>query len=567
MARDRLPLAPQPLLRDGLGFCGSADVGVADAEDEAMKKLLDWFLSPPLRKVALATLIAVGLVWLVIRFCGLEVSPPGFFLDEATAAVHAMCLSETGKDAYGVAWPIYSRGAIAGGGQHPLTLLAFDVLWMKVFGTSRAAFRAVSAFWFVVTSLGLFLMARDLAALIPAKSAHDPESSAKRAFPWLVLLSALLSPWSFQFSRIAWECPLGPAFMVLALVGVVRSHRGGKLALVWSSFCGLCAAASMMSYAPFRAVVPFVLTMAVTLLFAVTRERRARWKFLGSMVAAAFAAGVLLWPTVRMLLSGKITNRMNAVAIWNPTWMSEHMRGMGRGAFLVMTFFDNLLAHLQPSFLFGRGDANLRHSPQISGHLSPVDALALALVCWVVVRVLWGLVRGRSPLPKAPEGSLTDTSRWLIGVSLGAIVGGFFAVVPSALTWEGVPTALRAIGAWPFVALFSGAVLAMAWNRLPGLPALLALVALVHTVLFLPAYFHAYDKAESYWFMRDLPDAIASESRKKTPKTVPQTVSDNLGYAYGYDEVPRYYLMSQAKVNCRAAVGALESFWNRARGQ
>ena len=181
-----------------------------------MKNLFAWFVTPLSRKVALGTLAAVGLVWLVIRFCGLETSPPGFFLDEATAAVHAMCLTETGKDAYGVAWPIYSRGAIPEGGQHPLTLLAFEVLWMKIFGTSRAALRAIAAFWFLVTSLGLGVLARDLAALIPAQATDEPGSSAKRAFPWMVLLSALLSPWSFQFSRIAWECPLGPAFMVLA---------------------------------------------------------------------------------------------------------------------------------------------------------------------------------------------------------------------------------------------------------------------------------------------------------------------------------------------------------------
>ena len=534
-----------------------------------MKRFFAWFVTPLSRKVALGTLVAVGLVWLVIRFCGLETSPPGFFLDEATAAVHAMCLTETGKDAYGVAWPIYSRGAIPEGGQHPLTLLAFEVLWMKIFGTSRAALRAVAAFWFLVTSLGLVVLARDLVALIPAQSTDEPGSSAKRSFPWMVLLSALLSPWSFQFSRIAWECPLGPAFMVLALVGVVRSHRGGKLALVWSAFAGFCAAASMSSYAPFRLVMPLALTATVALLLAITPGWRARWRFFGSMVVAAFTAVVFFAPTLRMLFSGKITQRMNAVAIWCPQWMSEHIGKMGRADFLVTTFFDNVLTHLQPSFLFVRGDANLRHSPQISGQLSPVDTLALALVCGMATRILWGLLRGRSPLPKAPDGSWTEASRWLMAIALCAILGGFFAVIPSALTWEGVPTALRSIGAWPFVALFSGAVLALAWSRLPGVPTLLALVALVHTVLYLPAYFHAYDydKAERFWFMRDMPDAIASESREQPPKTVPQTVSDHLGYSYMYDEVSRYYLMSEAKMKCGEAVSAVQSYWEKARRQ
>jgi hypothetical protein len=156
-----------------------------------------------------------------------------------------------------------------------------------------------------------------------------------------------------------------------------------------------------------------------------------------------------------------------------------------------------------------------------------------------------------------------------MAIALCAILGGFFAVVPSALTWEGVPTALRSIGAWPFVALFSGAVLAMAWSRLRGVPALLAIVALGHTLLFLPAYFHAYDvdRAERFWFMRDLPDAIASERREHPPRSVGQTISDHLGYSYNYDEVSRYYLMSVAHMRCSQAVVALQPYWNKARGQ
>ena len=549
---------------------GSAEDGVTEcAENKPMKKLIAWLVSPLSRKLALGTLAAVGLLWLVIRFCGLETSPPGFFLDEATAAVHAMCLSERGHDAYGVAWPIYSRGAIPEGGQHPITLLAFDVLWLKIFGKSRAAFRAASGFWFLVTALGLLVLARDLVALMPSKSADQPRSSARRAFPWMVLLSALLSPWSFQFSRIAWECPLGPAFMVLALVGVVRSHRGGKLALVWAAFAGFCAAASMTSYAPFRLVMPLLLTAAVAILLALTATWRARLHFFVRMLVAALAAVAFFAPTLRMLLSGQITQRMNTVAIWNPAWMSDHIGKMGRTAFLVTTFFDNLLAHLQPSFLFVRGDANWRHSPQISGHLSPVDTLALALVCGTVAHLLWGLIRGRSPLPKVTDGFLSDSSRWLMAIALCAILGGFFAVVPSALTWEGVPTALRSIGAWPFVALFSGAVLAMAWSKLPGVPALLAVVALVYTLLFLPAYFHAYDvdRAERFWFMRDLPDAIARERREQHPRSLGQIISSSLGYSYNYDEVSRYYLMSVAHMRCNQAVIGLKSYWNKAYRQ
>jgi hypothetical protein len=211
------------------------------------------------------TLFLLGWIWIVVRFYGLDVSPPGFFMDEAAPAVHAMCLAETGKDADGKPWPLYSSAA--GGGHHPLTLLAFDIAWTGVFGTSRAAFRAVSAFWILLTAFGLFSIARDLAAMMPAtipattpgRSEGEDGNPAAEAFPWLVLLAALLSPWGFQFSRVAWESPLAPAFMVLSLMGILRMYRSGKPAFAWATFAGFCAAASMTSYPPLRAVVPLVL--------------------------------------------------------------------------------------------------------------------------------------------------------------------------------------------------------------------------------------------------------------------------------------------------------------------
>ena len=98
-----------------------------------------WLEGALARNIAVVALIAVAWTWTVVRFCGLEVSPPGFFMDEATPAVHAMCLAETGKDGDGNAWPLYSRAA--GGGHHPLTLLAFDISLDPAFGTSRGAFR------------------------------------------------------------------------------------------------------------------------------------------------------------------------------------------------------------------------------------------------------------------------------------------------------------------------------------------------------------------------------------------------------------------------------------------
>ncbi len=528
-------------------------------------KLFSWFGTPTWRKAATASLFAVGATWLVIRFCGLGVSPPGFFMDEAAPAVHAMCLAENGKDADGNAWPLYSSAA--GGGHHPLTLIGFDIVWMKVFGTSRAAFRAVSAFWILVTAFGLFFIARDLSALIPSEPGEGARREAIRVFPWMVLLAALLSPWGFQFSRVGWEAPLAPAYMILALLGMLRCHQDGRRAIPWSIVTGLCAAASMTSYPPLRAVVPFVLVAAGALLLAVTREWNARWTFIRSLFVAGLVAAAGFAPTLRMLTDGKINARMNNVAIWNDRWVHDNAGEMDRWLFLVKAFFDNLALHLRPSFLFISGDASLRLSPQLSGQLSPVDILAVALVAWMAILLIVRFVRGRPPLPGSPGLILSSATRWLTAIAMAALLGVFLGLVPAALTYEAIPHAMRAIGAWPFVALFTGAVLALAWSYRAWVAPVLALAAMGHTVHYLPAYFHAYDKAANHWFMRDMTDVLEKERHQIPAKTAKQTIMEHLAYSYSYDEVTRYYLMTEAKMNCEESASTLRAYREAERHQ
>ena len=78
---------------------------------------------------------------------------------------------------------------------------------------------------------------------------------------------------------------------------------------------------------------------------------------------------------------------------------------------------------------------------------------------------------------------------------------------------------MRAIGAWPFVSLFTGAVLALGWTHRRWMAPLLTGVAVAYTVYYLPAYFHAYDKVEQHWFMREMTDVLAKESHENPAKT------------------------------------------------
>ena len=193
------------------------------------------------RNAAVAVLVVLAGVWLWARFVALNDSPPGFWMDEAWDAAHALCLSQTGHDADGRSWPLFSNAL--GGGSLPITWTFFDVFWTRAFGTTRGAFRAAAGFWNVITCMALFGFAR---AVRPLPVTWEPtlpsDAALARNFPWLVVLAALLSPWSYQFSRIAWEGPLAPAWLSISLWSLARLWRSPRRAWwAWAALGGVAA--------------------------------------------------------------------------------------------------------------------------------------------------------------------------------------------------------------------------------------------------------------------------------------------------------------------------------------
>ena len=249
------------------------------------------------------------------------------------------------------------------------------------------------------------------------------------------------------------------------------------------------------------------------------------------------------------------------VSIFAPDWLNAHRGDMSRARFFILTLLDNLWLHLRPSYLFGIGDPNLRHSAHLVGQLSPIDILALGLAVAGVgsVALLGYRQMSRRIAPNWPR--LDGREQVLVMVALSSMVAGMFATLPAALTWEGLPHALRSIGAWPFVALFSGAVLAIGWARLRWLPAVTASLALVYTGYFLPEYFRVFRHVDSGVFYRDLSEAVEAAKQRQPQRSILRTLRP-FSRRYG-PEVLRYYLMHDGGLKCEQSLKAYEQLHGR----
>ena len=518
-----------------------------------MKRLISVLDSRALRRASFAGLAVVAAVWLVVRFIGLGVAPHGFWMDEAWDAVQVMCLAENGHDANGKAWPLISD--TLGGGSLPLTWTAQMVVWTRIFGTSIAAFRSLSALWVVLTCAGLFAIGRTLLRIAPVAQEPSTGNSAAAAFPWLVCIAALVSPWSFQFSRISMEQPLAPCFLVLAVLAMLRLKWQGKIH--WALICGIGGACSMITYPPLRVAVPLILAFAGFALLASNVQGISRRKFAIGLGICAVALVVAFAPIAIQIARGIGTGRMMDVSIFEPQWLEEHRSEIRTVPYFLWTLLDNLWSHLRPSYLYGFGDPNLRHSAHIVGQLSPLDILAVLLAVagfsWVALLSVRQMTQRAAP--RWPR--LDERERMLLMVALSSIVAGMFGTLPAALTWEGLPHALRAIGTWPFVALFSGAVLAIGWARLRWLPAATAIVAVVYTAYFLPDYFRIYKNADSGIFYGDISDAIAARKvpwRRRSVRKVLQPFARRYPH-----HVLRYYLMHDGRMKCQESLEAYKA--------
>jgi hypothetical protein len=164
----------------------------------------------------------------------------------------------------------------------------------------------------------------------------------RKTFPWLVLFAALLSPWGFQYSRIAWEGPLAPAFMVLSVGAMFRIRCRLAHGVRWAVASGILGACSMVSYPPLRATVPFVLTMVGLVLIATVERPRLRWVLFWRLLIAAGVLGLAMLPTLIKMLNHQINGRMEGVAIFGSEWLESHRGTTARIPFVLITLLDNL---------------------------------------------------------------------------------------------------------------------------------------------------------------------------------------------------------------------------------
>jgi len=372
-----------------------------------------------------------------LRLAQLGSLPTSPYWEEVALGYDAYSIGQTGKDHHGNAWPIVAFESF--GDWKPSGYFYAAAASIKLFGLSVWATRLPAALAGIISVILLGWLVKLISQFWEIKLAN-----------WQLIAMGLaaISPWGILFSRAAWEVNLATMLFLLSLGSLIKFLIGWqnnlKTRFFWLLVCVLAAVASMYTYHALRVITPAIISWTLwgwVFQFGFKKIwQHFQKNFLSTVITKVVAlsfATILLWPLISNLRSPVISQRFAETSLLSdvgPILQSNQMiesyhnqiwakivyhRYWFQGQLILQQFFK----HLDPGFLFIKGDANPRHSIQYFGQLYYLDA---------VFSLLGGFFIWR----KRPKLAVWLAGWWLMGT------------LPAAIS-TAAPHALRTLPTWP----------------------------------------------------------------------------------------------------------------------
>jgi hypothetical protein len=281
-------------------------------------------------------------------------NPPGFYIDESSIAYNAYTIATTGRDEYGESWPLYFRAF--GEYKNPVYIYLLALLF-RLFGPGILVARLLSASLTVVAVGLLWLLAYRI--------------SRQKIVATTIAISAFLTPWLFENSRLVFEVALYPVLMVLFLIAVQHASKQEQWRLREAFAIAATLALLTYSYSVGRLLAPL---LALGLAFFVTRRR--------------LRGLVTTWALYFLsVIPALVFNYQHPNALMNRFWLLTYLTPQKPIWELALTFLRHYLADINPWTIAVTGEVNVRdHVGSMGSVLAPTLLLAIAGIVYVIRR-------------------------------------------------------------------------------------------------------------------------------------------------------------------------------------
>lgn len=304
-------------------------------------------------------LLFIVVIAAAIRLWRLGDIPPGVNRDEASIGYTAFSLLKTGKDEYGVSWPVSIKSF--GDWKLPLYVYA-SIVPISIAGLTDWSVRIVSVLAGILTVLFTFFLVHE----------------AFRKSPWsksIALGASFLlavSPWHIHFSRVASEANVAVLLTVIASWLLFVSFR--KPAAIISS--GVIFAFTLYTYHGNHIFTPLLLIGIIILYNARLRSNKYKFFSLGILVTIViFIYAITFLRADKTKFAGtSILSDPGVVLYQLELPRGEHGNALfakvfhNRFVYVVKEFIESYVLSFSPEFLYIRGGGNNAHNIPLAGN-------------------------------------------------------------------------------------------------------------------------------------------------------------------------------------------------------
>lgn len=430
-----------------------------------------------IKKFVLPLVLFVTVLGFILRFYEISSIPISLYWDEVSSSYNAYSILLTGKDEFGINFPLLFRAFEDYKTPANIYLTSISVF---IFGLNEFSARFSSAFLGALTVPIVFLFIKNL--LNRKYLNFEPTEIAL-----LTSLLVAISPWHIQFSRTGFEANSGLFFIVLGAYLFLKFINTDKyLNLYISAFIfGI----SMYFY---RSIWVFVPLLIISLLI-IYKDKLFALKSIKKTIIFSLIFFLIILPFVPKMFSDAGMVRVDQTSVVTnsdekvlESALNQSENNSAYSKFIynrrlvyVSEFISGYIRHFTPSFLFFQGDGNLRHGTGSTG----------VLYIWAIIFILPGFYA----LSKLDKKAKLIIISWLL-----------IAPIPAAISVP-APHALRSLNMIPIPQLII--VLGILWaymkiNNKLKMPFVLltSLLVIIFFTIFINNYFGSYvNKSSSEW--------------------------------------------------------------------
>jgi 4-amino-4-deoxy-L-arabinose transferase-like glycosyltransferase len=329
---------------------------------------------------------------LFLRLPQLGSVPSGLNRDEAALGYNAYSILKTGRDEYGIRFPV----SITSFGDQKLPGYVYTLIpFLAVFGLSAVTIKLPS----LLAGLAVIALVGRLAWLL-----FEPKNKFQQlsALPFLAMFLVAVSPWGNHFSRVAYEAHLAMMFFLFGLVAWLETVRRQDRQRWWLAASAAGFSLALLTYHAYHAVVPLTLLGLAVIyrreIFKLDRAGLGGGLLLGgAAIALMFFGGV--WSANQTKLAGinpfarEVIERQfvayRATLPGNTVW--EKLLA-NYSTEKIAIFSRHLVESLSSDFLFATAADNHAHNQSGIGNLH----LFIAPFIFIGLAALWNRKREKS---------------------------------------------------------------------------------------------------------------------------------------------------------------------------